>query len=281
MTSHLQDMLALNVTNYRFSDVDDFNEFYDSGQFEVNGLSVFQLNARSIDSVLKLNKFKRFLSSLKVSADVVVVGETCFNYGTAGLHELAGYDHYPACRESAGGGVSMYVRTSLEHRFVEKVDDLIYSVTVEVLGRGRNGPLTIVGYYRPPSYRNSSRFLAHLDGVLCAYSDRKCLILGDTNFNLLSDRLSGYCNVSNYSSLLQSYGFGLCNDRVTRPIKGTLLDHVLSNFVEELPHASVTIEVDFSDHAGVLTVIPLAGRSAVRRIAKESTDFDELRKKLY
>lgn len=281
MTSHLQDMLALNVTNYRFSDVDDFNEFYDSGQFEVNGLSMFQLNARSIDSVLKLNKFKRFLSSLKVSADVVVVGETCFNYGTAGLHELAGYDHYPACRESAGGGVSMYVRTSLEHRFVEKVDDLIYSVTVEVLGRGRNGPLTIVGYYRPPSYRNSSRFLAHLDGVLCAYSDRNCLILGDTNFNLLSDRLSGYCNVSNYSSLLQSYGFGLCNDRVTRPIKGTLLDHVLSNFVEELPHASVTIEVDFSDHAGVLTVIPLAGRSAVRRIAKESTDFDELRKKLY
>lgn len=129
MSSHLQDVLALSVTNYHFSDADDFSEFLRRGQFKVNGLTIFQINARSIDSITKFTKFKGFLLRIRLKV-VVVVGETCFNYGTASLHDLAGYDHYPACRDSAGGGLSVYVRESLEHRFLEKTDDFIYSVTM-------------------------------------------------------------------------------------------------------------------------------------------------------
>lgn len=135
MTNHLKDVLALNVTNYRFSDVGDFNDFYNDGPFVVNGLFIVEINARSIDSFAKFNKFKRFLLRLVVKVNLVIVGETCFGYETASLHNLHEYDHYPSCRESAGGGVSLYVRTDLLHRFVEKTDDSIYSVTIELQDR--------------------------------------------------------------------------------------------------------------------------------------------------
>lgn len=121
----------------------------------------------------------------------------------------------------------------------------------------------MVGYYRPPNFSNVPRFLTHLESVLSDHSGRNCVILGDVNFNLLADRLSGFCNISSH---LACFGFGLCNDRVTRSIKVTLLDHVLSNFAEEHSHVSATIEVDFSDHAGVLSIIHTAIYEILDRI---------------
>lgn len=174
----------------------------------------------------------------------------------------------------------MYLRSALEHKFLEKVDDSIYSVTVELSGHGRCEPLVLVGYYRPPNYKNVHRFFSHFENLLSLHPRKNCLIVGDVNLNLLSDKVSGHCNVGKYSSLLASYGFSICNDKVTRSIKGTLLDHVSSNFVERESHACVTFDVDFSDHACVVTGIPFVGRLVKREITKHSTNFDEMRSRL-
>lgn len=145
--------------------------------FDDAGLVLIQINARSIDGFSKFNKFKHFIMSIERRIDVIVVGETCFRYSTASLHNLPNYDHYPACRDSAGAGLSVYIRDDLQHTFVEKVDMSFYSVVLKLDACGVDKPVTVVGYYRPPSYRNAPQFLSHFEGVLDRFTDHNCIVI--------------------------------------------------------------------------------------------------------
>lgn len=83
---------------------------------------MLQINARSIDSSDKFDKFKNFLMEIKFKIDVIVVGESNLSYDTTGLHNLPSFIQYPACRNTLGGGLSFYVNSRLQHKFIEKVD---------------------------------------------------------------------------------------------------------------------------------------------------------------
>lgn len=150
-------------------------------------------------------------------------------------------------------------------------------MTIEIRDKVVYEPLTVVGYYRPPYYRNAPRFLAHLEGVLDLYVSDRCLIVGDVNFDLLGRVDGPRSSASSYVNLLSSFDFFVCNDRVTRKIKGTLLDHVVDNFSDKVPVASATIDVEFSDHSAVLTRLPFPVQRGYVEMNKKRTDFSLMR----
>lgn len=95
--------------------------------------------------------------------DIIVIGETCFSYDTAGMHDIDSFIQYPACRDSSGGGgLSVFVnkRLGLQHNVTEKIDETFFSITFELMGlNDGKKPLKLVAYYRPSKYVNVNIFM--------------------------------------------------------------------------------------------------------------------------
>lgn len=119
-------ILDLNIPNQYFNSVNQCNHDSSRNFTSFQGLTVLQINARSIDSSYKFDKFLSFLVNIKFSVDVIVVGETYLKYETAELRNLPSYMQYPACRDTSGGGLSIYVSFRLDHKFLEKIDTYFF-----------------------------------------------------------------------------------------------------------------------------------------------------------
>lgn len=83
MSLHNSNVPSQNASNQYFPNINKCNLFF-KRKFPdgFRGLTVLQINARSIDSEEKMSKFKSFLISVKFPIDVIVVGETSFTYET-------------------------------------------------------------------------------------------------------------------------------------------------------------------------------------------------------
>lgn len=176
------------VSNKYFTSVRKHNQFFNYKLRSERGLIILQINAWSIDSSTKFDKFKCFLMEINTVVDVIVVCETYLTYDTASLHDLQAYVHYPACRGTHGGGLSLYINSRLKHRFCEKVDSTFFSISVDIdreLSRNDVKPLKLVAYYRPPHRINENVFLRHLQGHLENAHGSDCMVLGDINIDAL------------------------------------------------------------------------------------------------
>lgn len=77
-----------------------------------------------------------------------------------------------------------------------------------------------------------------------------------------------------YRNLLNSFGFFISNDKISRPISGTLLDHAITNFHEKFKIVNSTIDNDFSDHNIILSEIHLSSKCESQTYYKKFTDFE-------
>lgn len=145
------------VSNFYYSCV---NEFTNNFRFMSKGdINILQLNVR-IDSVNKFNSFVGLVHNIDVDIGVIVVAETWLSYGHSNLYNIAGYTAYHSCRCGDGGGVSIYVKFGIEHRFLCLTDTTFNSIQIELV-TNRNEKLKILGYYRPPYQANLESFLIH------------------------------------------------------------------------------------------------------------------------
>lgn len=69
--------------------------------------------------------------------------------------------------------------------------------------------------------------------------------MGDFNVNILASTTIK----SNYLNLLRSFGYDVTNDKVTRPMSNSVIDHVITNFLLD---ANYTISNELSDHCSIL-----------------------------
>lgn len=84
-----------------------------------------------------------------------------------------------------------------------------------------------------------------LPNLLIKWQNVKHIVVGDFNINIaISSSLT-----LRYLNYIESCGFRIANDQVTRPISSTIIDHTIVNFGNVV---SVTLENDVSDHNMVL-----------------------------
>lgn len=107
------------------------------------------------------------------------------------------------------------------------------------------------------------------------------LLLGDININtrnLPKDHPNSMpCK---YSNLLSSFGFEVTNDRITRPVSGTIIDHVVSNFSYDYSITNSTIENNLSDHNIIISSIGVQVASSDLFITKIINDLHKIDKLL-
>lgn len=107
------------------------------------------------------------------------------------------------------------------------------------------------------------------------------MIVGDVNFDVLFNTKTNVGTVNKYLHLVESYDFKVCNDRITRPVSKTLLDHVTCNFSCKVNIDIDTVEVDFSDHCAVFSHVSLPTTFVGKQsVVRSTTDYDLMRSSL-
>lgn len=154
------------------------------------------------------------------------------------------------------------------------MDDYFYSVTIDVHGKRRLGHanvgIRIISYYRPPVGANYGEFLAQVQ-------NRKCLIVGDVNLDILNLPASGAAKACRYVNLLNSFDFQIIHSNVTRSCSGTIIDHVGSICHQNGNVTANTVPVDFSDHSAVFVHLPVEVSEPTRYVEKRVTNNDVFR----
>ena len=181
----------------KYYSIDQFNNTFPSN--ENNLLSIVHVNIRSI--IKKLDKINIFFASLKKVPDVFCVSESWLTDKNINLANLDGFKGYHMIRTSdhEHGGVSCFVRNSLESEFLEEfsfVNEIIEICSVRV--KLNDEYYVISTIYRPSSkYNDVDLFNNRLADLLKnnIFKKSKRIMIGDFNINLLE--FSSHTNTKN------------------------------------------------------------------------------------
>jgi len=211
--------------------------------------SIFYLNIRGINS-----KFEELLSLLKNFTklpDCVVLVETWLRPEIAAYFTINGYTaHHLFRTDKRGGGISVYVSTEFSQiRFssTDIIDKDLELLKIEL--RIDCTPYNLFSIYRPPN-GDIEHFLSKIEYSISMNPNINTFLIGDFNIDLF-DR-GDFGAAFKLKSLLVSAGFALDINRITRLnpstyTKGTLIDHIWTNFNMMCPLARV-INYQLSDH---------------------------------
>lgn len=212
-----------------------------------HGLGFLHVNARSL--IPKLDIFSAWF--LIAKPDVVVVSETWLKPSTPdNVINIAGFNVFRCDRKGRAGGTAIYVSEKLQVTVLHSVSiprQLEFLAVQIVLG---NSPLTIIGCYRPPSAIKDS--IRSLTDLLSRFSSSELILLGDLNWDWLSDSSENFkqiCDSLNLCQLINSP----TRINPSKPDRNSLLDVILTNAV----HKYVSIGVfsnDISDHCTIACV---------------------------
>lgn len=177
------------------------------------------------------NKFDDIQCYVKENnCDILVITETWFYSNQVNQFHISGYSSTHSCRNSKGGGSSIYIKDSIDYSIetTESTsnDRSLNFVSINLLGCN----IRLCALYRPPSLPFID-FIMELDEILNK-NNWKTILIGDMNVNLLKNTAP---EVTTYKNTITINGFKICNKineknatRVTAQSK-TLIDHVISN----------------------------------------------------
>ena len=223
-------------------------------------LSIIHQNIRSINN--KFDDMSTFIQSLNKHPDVLVISETWLSDISKDQCKFAGYSSYHTARNyRSGGGISIFVNTSLDSSFISELS--ICNATIEscvVKVCHGNESMFIVGIYRPhtDSIENFTSMLVDIlnNVILCNHN---VIIVGDLNINLL---LENCHHVEHFINELQCLTFVPLITKPTRfpnynidVIHASLLDQIWSNFFNS-NHSGIILS-DMSDHHAIFIHIPI------------------------
>lgn len=214
----------------------------------LQGLKIIHLNVRSL--LPKIDQVRIWVKS--TAADVIVISETWLTKSISNndIH-INGFEIYRADRPAKGGGVAIYVNSSLHVNLLQaksicKQFELL-ELKIEI-AKGLH--LNVVGCYRPPSA--TANALQALKELLCKFNSNETILIGDLNWDWLSsnsDDFKTVCDQLNLTQLITSP----TRPNIKCPSKSTLIDLMLTNAPHKYRPTGVFCN-DLSDHCIVATV---------------------------
>ena len=196
--------------------------------------------------------------------DLIAFNETRLDANiTDNMINLDGYDIVRKDRSRSGGGVCIYLRSSINYSKVRNIlikvrNDLVptelEAVCVEII-KPHSKPFLVTTVYRPPSAL--SEFFDHLENLIKAADNenKKLYILGDLNCNMLKTNDDSNIPTKKIKSLYELYQLTQLIDEATRitPTTTSLIDHIVTNMPEKISDSGV-IHTGISDHSLVFAI---------------------------
>ena len=221
-----------------------------------NNYFLLHINISSLHA--HLDELKELLLAIKIMPALILICETRIRNKPLLNVNIDGYSlmHKPSPTQAGGVGIPVYVRNDIR---VKRNDDFNLNlegcedlwIDVE-LNCSKNHYLFGVIYRHPNSKVNN--FLQELNTKLSLITqkNKKCIIMGDININLLEK--SG--QTVDYLLKLQSSSFFSVLNKPTQitPTSKTLIDHILTNDVNLTVKPCIIIH-KIADHLPIACVI--------------------------
>lgn len=189
-------------------------------------LNILYINIRSLRN--KVDDLMEIVNKHDFEIHIIALTETWIYPNEVEYFNIPNYNVVHHCRDSRGGGVSLFIKDNLEYdqrhiREMEIEDCNILCVCLTKVN------CVIINIYRAP--RNKADvFLAQIDKIMETQKS-PCIILGDMNLNLLSETDT----IREYRNIIEMNTFTIQNilttENATRQTEktATILDHVLMN----------------------------------------------------
>lgn len=206
-----------------------------------DNLNVLYLNTRSCRN--KEEQLCLLINEFRSSIHVVVFAETWLHKNE--IFNLRGYDAYHSCRDGRGGGVSIFVLSTLRSQLLLEISENDSNFLIIELIDPR---IKIMGVYNPG--RLVPLFLDQLEQIMHKF--KRMVICGDFNINLL-DATNEF--VYQYKHKIQSLGYIILNkidSRYATRISNTIctvIDHFITDIFDCKMHLHIRdTERCISDH---------------------------------
>ena len=250
------------IADVNYYSIDDFNVNM-SDFLNDNSFFLLQTNIRSISK--NFTAFKLFISSLIRKPCCICISETWIKPNIACLYDLTDYKQI-LCPRSAGkgGGVAIFINTKYDFEIINLSSflnlKLFECVAIEVCCDSDKCNHVIVSVYRPPNSNLDnciSEFLDLLDFLAKKFHNRKIVISGDTNFNLL--KVNDNPKIKDFINNLKMYNFIPVINKPTRITNttSTLIDNSFINFYEQSWKSGIIYE-NYSDHLPTFLIFPFS-----------------------
>lgn len=247
----IEQYLDFQHNNKYFDKIDDYDREFQN----FNGISILQVNTRSINKIDRFDNLKTQISKLIFKPQIIVVSETWIPINLIQLYNIDGYESFFSCRrDGRGGGLAVFVSKKLN--FSVTVNQEVFSNSnsfhfLQLIVTGSsNKSLIISAYYRPPDDTILTDFLQHLDNTLDS-GDSAHVVVGDINI----DSNSSSRKLDKYLNIISSFGFAITNTNLTRPSSESIIDHVLFNYHDNFSIINDTIYNPDSDHNFIISSI--------------------------
>ena len=217
-------------------------------------LSVMTYNIRSLRH--KFDSLKDQLSILSKELDIICLSETWLKDSDNILDFQLDNYHMPLCfnrgPNKIGGGIIAYFHKKITKYQVNKKlsfnDCDSQTLVIDFTCEGKKHSL--VNCYRSPS-NCGEKFLSKLDNILDEVKDKRSIVVGDFNFNLLN--ISTHKLTKDYFDTFTSHSF---NTIITKPTRitdrsETIIDHIWTNidgYSDNNNNKGYIYVTDLSDH---------------------------------
>ena len=162
--------------------------------------------------------------------DLIAFNETRLDSNiTNGMIDLNDYEIIRKDRSRNGGGVCIYLRSSINYiiRQVDLISSELEAVCVEII-KPHSRPFLVTTIYRPPNA--SSEFFDHFEKLSKAIDDenKEMYILGDLNCDMLKTDKDSNFPTKKIKTLYELYQLSQLIDEATRVTMTTssLIDHI-------------------------------------------------------
>ena len=183
--------------------------------------------------------------------DLIAFNETRLDANiTDNMINIDGYDVVRKDRSRNGGGVCIYLRSSINYKVRnDLVPTELEAVCIEIT-KPYSKPFLVTTVYRPPSA--SSEFFDHFEKLIKAIDNenKEMFILGDLNCDMLKADSDSNIPTKKIKSLYELYQLTQLINEATRVTMTTtsLIDHIVTNTPEKISDSGV-IHTGISDHS--------------------------------
>ena len=188
--------------------------------------------------------------------DLIAFNETRLDANiTDNMIKIDGYDVVRKDRSRNGGGVCIYLRSSINYKVRNDLVPTKLEVVCIEITKPHSKPFLVTTVYRPPSA--SSEFFDHFEKLIKAidHENKEVFILGDLNCNMLKADSDSNIPTKKIKSLYELYQLTQLINEATRVTMTTtsLIDHILTNTPEKISDSGV-IHTGISDHSLVFAI---------------------------
>ena len=224
---------------------------------QTRGFKIASLNIASLPA--HIDELRLFMADKNL--DVLAINETRLSdsIDNSCIH-IQGYDIVRRDRNRNGGGVCLYIRSSINFKTRSSLmSDIYEAIVVEIL-KPNSQPFCIVAVYRPPG--TEDEFFCYFEDVIKSldFEKKEIIVIGDMNCNYLAEsRNSELINLTEISEVYQLTQIINKPTRITVTSK-SLIDLIFTNQESRVASHGV-IDCGISDHCLVYVVRKIAVRT--------------------